>query len=108
MRPLTSLYELITINTLGKVVSSDERSNQFEITSPTQHVNGEEDVCADCTTRVVIENSMCESDDSDDEVPELVYIPELTPEEEEVKVQKKQKCFDQDTIAAIKLSLRQT
>ena len=47
---------------------------------------------------------MCESDDSDDEVPELVSIPELTPEEEEVKVQKIQKCFDQETLEAIELS----
>ena len=48
---------------------------------------------------------MCENDASDDEIPELVYIPELTPEEEEeVKVQKIQKCFDQDTLTAIELS----
>ena len=67
-------------------------------------MNGEEDVCADCSTRSVIENAVCESDDSDDEVPELMYIPELTPEEEEVKVQKIQKCFDQDTLTAIELS----
>ena len=68
-------------------------------------MNGEEDVCADCPTRSTIENPVCESDDSDDEVPELVCIPELTPEEEEeVKVQKIQKCFDQDTLAAIELS----
>ena len=67
-------------------------------------MNGEEDVCADCPTRSIIENPVCESDDSDDGVPELVYIPELTPEEEEVKVQKIQKCFDQDTLAAIELS----
>ena len=89
---------------MGKVVSSDKRSNQFEITSPKLKMNGEEDVCADCSTRSIIENPVCESDDSDDEVPELVYIPELTPEEEEVKVQKIQKCFDQDTLAAIELS----
>ena len=85
------------------MVSSDERSNQIEITSPKQIMNGEEDVCADCSTRSEIENPVCESDASDDEIPELVYIPELTPEEE-VKVQKIQKCFDQDTLTAIELS----
>ena len=47
VRPLTFLYELITIDTLEKVVSSDKNSNQFEITSPKQNMNGEEDVCAD-------------------------------------------------------------
>ena len=81
-----------------------KRSNQIEITSPKQIMNGEEDVCADCSTRSVIENPVCENDASDDEIPELVYIPELTPEEEEVKVQKIQKCFDQDTLTAIELS----
>ena len=68
VRPLTSLYELITINTLGKVVSSDKRSN------PKQIMNGEEDVCADCSTRSVIENPVCENDASDDEIPELIYL----------------------------------
>ena len=86
------------------MVSSDKRSNQIEITSPKQIKNGEEDVCADCSTRSVIENPVCENDASDDEMPELVYIPELTPEEEEAQVQKKQKCFDQDTLTAIELS----
>ena len=85
------------------MISSDTKSNQLEITIPKQDMNDEEGVCDNCSTGSVIENPVCEKDDSDDEIPELVYIPELTQEEEEAEVQKIQKYFDKDTLEAIKL-----
>ena len=41
----------------------------------------------------------------DDEVPELEFIPDLTPEEKEAKQLKDDQKFDQDTEVAIQLSL---
>ena len=43
--------------------------------------------------------------DSDDEVPELEFIPDLTPEEKEAQELKADKALGQDTEVAIKQSL---
>ena len=43
--------------------------------------------------------------DSDDEVPELEFIPDLTLEEKEAQELKADKRFDQDTEVAIQQSL---
>ena len=43
--------------------------------------------------------------DSDDEVPESEFIPDLTPEEKEAQEHRADKRFDQDTEVAIQQSL---
>ena len=47
----------------------------------------------------------CCMSDSDDEVPELEFIPDLTPEEKEAQELRADKRFDQDTEVAIQQSL---
>ena len=47
----------------------------------------------------------CCVSDSDDEVPELEFIPYLTPEVKEAQELRDDKRFDQDTEVAIQLSL---
>ena len=47
----------------------------------------------------------CCVSDSDDEVPELEFIPDLTPEVKEAQELRDDKRFDQDTTVAIQLSL---
>ena len=45
------------------------------------------------------------SDSDDDDIPELEFIPELTPEGKEVEQLRDDQRFDQDTEVAIQLSL---
>ena len=45
------------------------------------------------------------SDSDDDDVPELEFISDLTPEEKEAEQLKNDQRFDQDTEVAIQLSL---
>ena len=94
MRPITSLYKLLPVE---EVVSSDIRTHQLEIafSEPEEQALYEE-----YPRR--IEN--CVSD-SDDDVPELEFIPDLTPEVKEAKQFRDDKRFDQDTEVAIQLSL---
>ena len=94
VRPITSLYKLLLVE---KVVSSDIRIHQLEIafSEPEEQALYEE-----YPRR--IEN--CVSD-SDDDVPELEFIPDLTPEVKEVQQLRDDKRFDQDTEVAIQLSL---
>ena len=47
----------------------------------------------------------CSVYDPEDEVPELDFIPDLTPEEKEAQELKADKDFDQDTEIAIQQSL---
>ena len=47
----------------------------------------------------------CVSVSDDNDVPELEFIPDLTPEEKEAKQLKDDQRFDQDTEVAIQLSL---
>ena len=79
------------------MVSSDIRTHQLEIafSEPEEQALYEE-----YPRR--IEN--CVSD-SDDDVPELEFIPDLTPEVKKVKQLRDDKRFDQDTEIAIQLSL---
>ena len=79
------------------MVSSDIRTHQFEIafSEPEEQALYEE-----YPRR--IEN--CVSD-SDDDIPELEFIPDLTSEVKEVKQLRDDKRFDQDTEVAIQLSL---
>ena len=94
MRPITSLYKLLPVE---EVVSSDIRTYQLKIafSEPEEQALYEE-----YPRR--IEN--CVSD-SDDDVPELEFIPDLTPEGKEAKQLRDDKRFDQDTEVAIQLSL---
>ena len=94
VRPITSLYKLLPVE---EVVSSDIRTHQLEIafSEPEEQAFYEE-----YPRR--IEN--CVSD-SDDEVPELEFIPDLSPEVKEVQQLRDDKRFDQDTEVAIQLSL---
>ena len=94
VRPVTSLYKLIPVE---KVVSSDIRTHKLEIafSEPEEQALYEE-----YPRR--IEN--CVSDSNDD-VPELEFILDLTPEVKEVQQLRDDKRFDQDTEVAIQLSL---
>ena len=94
VRPITSLYKLLPVE---EVVSSDIRTNQLEIafSEPEEQALYEE-----YPRR--IEN--CVSD-SEDDLLELEFIPDLTPEEKEAKQLRDDKRFDQDTEVAIQLSL---
>ena len=47
----------------------------------------------------------CVSVTDDNEVPELEFIPDLTPEEKEAEQLKDDQRFDQDTEVAMQLSL---
>ena len=94
VRPITTLYKLLPVE---EVVSSDIRTHQLEIafSEPEEQALYEE-----YPRR--IEN--CVSD-SDDDVPELEFIPDLTPEVKEVQQLRDDKRLDQDTEVAIQLSL---
>ena len=80
VRPITSLYKLLPVE---EVVSSDIRTHQLEIafSEPEEYPRR-------------IENCVC---DSDDDIPELEFIPDLTPEVKEVQQFRDDKRFDQDT-----------
>ena len=93
-RPITSLYKLLPVE---EVVSSDVRTHKLEITFSTPE---EQALYAECPRRME-----CCVYDPDDEVPELDFIPELTPEEKEAQELKADKDFDQDTEIAIQQSL---
>ena len=94
VRPITSLYKILPVE---EVVSSDIRTHQLEIafSEPEEQAFYEE-----YPRR--IEN--CVSDD-DDDVAELEFIPDLTPEEKEAKQLRDDKRFDEDTEVAIQISL---
>ena len=95
MRPITTLYKLLPVE---EVVSSDIRTHQLEIAFS----EPEEQALYEESSRR-IEN--CVSDSDDDEVPELEFIPDITPEVKEVQQLRDDKRFDQDTEVAIQLSL---
>ena len=88
VRPITSLYKLLPVE---EVVSSYVRTHQLEIdfSAPEEQALNEE-----CPRR-----RECCVYDPDDEVPELDFIPDLTPEEKEAQELKADK--DQDTEIAI-------
>ena len=94
VRPITSLYKLLPVE---EVISSDIRTHQLEIafSEPEEQALYEE-----YPRRI----QNCVSD-SDDDVPELEFIPDLTPEVKEVQQLRDDKRFDQDTEVAIQLSL---
>ena len=74
VRPITSLYKLLPVE---EVVSSDVRTHQLEITFSQPE---EQDLYEECPRRME-----CCVYDSDDELPELEFIPDMTPEEKEAK-----------------------
>ena len=94
VRPITSLYRLLPVE---EVVSSDARTNQLEIalSGPEEQALYEE-----CSRRME-----CYVSESDDEVPELEFIPDLTPKVKDVQELKDDKRFDPDTEVAVQLSL---
>ena len=96
VRPITSLYKLQTVK---EVVSSNVRSHHLEIAFSEPE---EQALCEGYPRR--IESCVSVSDD-DDDVPELEFIPELTPEEKETEQLRNDKRFDQDSEVAIQLSL---
>ena len=95
VRPITSLYKLQPVE---EVISSDARTHHLEITFSEPE---EQALCEDYPRRI----ESCVSDYDDDDVPELEFIPELTPKEKEAEQLKNDKRFDQDTEVAIQLSL---
>ena len=94
VRPITSLYKLLPVE---EVPSSDVRTHQLEIAFSASE---EQTLYEECPRRME-----CCVYDPDDEVPELDFIPELTPEEKEAQELKADKDFDQDTEIAIQQSL---
>ena len=94
MRPKTSLCKLLPVE---EVVSSDVRTHQLEIafSAPEEQALYEE--CPGKMEHCVY--------DPDDEIPELDFIPDLTPEEKEAQELKADKDFDQDTEVSIQQSL---
>ena len=94
VKPLTSLHKLLSIE---EVVSSDIRTHQLEIAFSDL---GEQQLYDECHPK--IEDRVC---DSDDDIPELVSIPELTPEEKEAQQKKSDQDFEQATELAIQQSL---
>ena len=94
VRPSTSLHKLLPVE---EVVSSDVRTHKLEIAffGPEEQALYEE----------YPRRMECCVSDSDDEVPELEFIPDLTPEVKEVQELKDDKIFDQDTEVVIQLSL---
>ena len=94
VRPITSLYKLLPVE---EVFSSDVRTHQLEIAF-SEHE--EQALYEEYPRRIE-----CCVSNSDDEVPELEFIPDLTPEVKEVQQLKDDKRFDQDTEVAIQLSL---
>ena len=95
VRPITSLYKLLPIE---EVVSSDVRTHQLEIAFSEPE---EQALCEQYPRRI----ESCVSDSDDDDVPELEFIPDLTPEEKEAKQLRDDTRFDQDTEVAIQLLL---
>ena len=95
VRPITSLYKLLPIE---EVVSSDVRTHHLEIAFSEPE---EQALCEDYPRRIESCVSVCD----DDDVPELEFIPDLTPEENEAEQLKDDKRFDQDTEVAIQLLL---
>ena len=93
VRPITSLYKLLPVE---EVVSSDVRIHQLEIafSEPEEQALYEECPRMECCVY-----------GSDDEVPGLEFIPDLTPEEKETQVLKADKALNQDVEVAIKQSL---
>ena len=94
LRPITSLYTLLPVE---EVVSSNIRTHQLEIAFSEP---GEQALYEEYPRR--IENRVS---GSDDDVPELEFIPDLIPEVKEVQQLRDDKRFDQDTEVAIQLSL---
>ena len=86
VRPITSLCKLLPVE---EVVSSDIRTHQLEIafSEPKEQALYEE-----YPRRI----ETCVSD-SDDDIPELEFIPDLTPEVKEVQQLRDDKRFDQET-----------
>ena len=95
VRPITTLYKLQPIE---EVVSCDVKPYHFEIAFSKPE---EQDFSEDNQRR----EESCVSISDDDEVPELEFIPDLTPEEKEAEQLKDDQKFDQDTEVAIKISL---
>ena len=90
VRPITSLYKLLPVE---EVVSSDIGTHQLEIafSEPEEQALYEE-----CPRWME-----CCVSDSDVKVPELEFIPDMTPEVKEVQELRDDKRFDQDTEVAI-------
>ena len=94
VRPITSSYKLLQVE---EVVSSDVRTHQPEIAFSEPE---EQALYKERPRRME-----CCVSDSDDEVPELEFIPDLTPEVKEGQELRADKRFDKDTEVAIQLSL---
>ena len=92
VRPITSLYKLHPIE---KVVSCEDKTHHFEIAF------SEPEEIEDYPRRM----ETCVSVTDDNDVPELEFIPDLTPEDKEAEQLKDDQRFDQDTEVAIQLSL---
>ena len=95
VRPITTLYKLQPIE---EVVSCDAKPYHFEIAFSKRE---EQDFNEDNQRR----EESCVSVSDDDEVPELEFIPDLTPEEKEAEQLKDDQKLDQDIEVAIQLSL---
>ena len=80
-----------------EVVSSDIRTHQLEIAFSDP---GEQQLYNKCHPKN--EDSVCHSDD---DVPELITLPELTPEEKEAQQHQIEQDFDEATEVAIQQSL---
>ena len=90
VRPLTSLYKLLSVE---EVVSSDIRTHQLEIAFSDP---GEQQLYDECHPKI---------EDSDDDVPQLAFIPELTPKEKEAQQHQIEQDFEEATEVAIQQSL---
>ena len=95
VRPITTLYKLQPVE---EVVSCDAKTHHLEIAFSEPE---EQDMCEDYPR--IMETCVSVTDDND--VPELEFIPDLTPEEKEAEQFKDDQRFDQDTEVAIQLSL---
>ena len=79
------------------MVSSDTRTHQLEIAFSDP---GEQQLYDECHPK--IEDNVY---DSDNDVPELFFIPELTPEEKEAQQHQIDQDFEEATEVAIQQSL---
>ena len=95
VRPITSLYKLQPVE---EVASCDVKTHQLE----TAFSELEEQALHEDYPRRM---ETCVSVSDDNDVPELEFIPDLTPEEKEAEQLKDDQRFDQDTEVAIQLSL---
>ena len=95
VRPITQLYKLLPVE---EVVSSDIKTHQLEIAFSEPE---EKALCEEHPRRI----ECCVSNSDDDDIHELEFIPELTPEEKEVEQLRDDQGFDQDTEVAKQLSL---